>query len=163
MQQRYMDDCICTDCDNFLEKAALTYPPDLAIKKTNAQDNKASFLDLNIELDKGDIKLSVYNKTDDFPFRVVKYCSEDSNVSGKIGYDLFYCQLIRFGRICNSAKAFETRVIDCFFELIKNGFDRDKLIETFFRFSKKNSTTITRVGFYHKADIYGFAARNFLR
>ena len=47
-------------------------------------------------------KLQVYDKRDDFSFKIVQYPSTESNVPSEQIYNIFASQLIRYIRVCNN-------------------------------------------------------------
>ena len=120
------------------------------------------FLDINVNIEEK-LRLSVYDKTDDFPFNVVKYGFADSSVHTKIGIGVFYSQLIRFARISSDVRDFEQRVSDIFYGLLRHGYCRSALLSKFFRFVTNNQDLLYKFGFWCKRDIVLFVTRVFER
>ena len=63
--------------DSAIEKI---YPSTLTLKETNLSDHRAAYLDRQLEIDKVKLVMSLYDKRDDFPFRVQNYPHLVSNV-----------------------------------------------------------------------------------
>ena len=49
------------------------YPSALTLKETNLSDHHVAYLDRQLETEKGKLVISLYDKQDDFPFRVQNY------------------------------------------------------------------------------------------
>ncbi len=64
---RYVDDKNTPNIKHFANIDKQIYPPDLTLDKTTDNEFKDSFLDLDIEVEDGQFKVGIYNKTDDFP------------------------------------------------------------------------------------------------
>jgi len=146
-----------------MDQAKNIYPTELPLKRTNDSSTKfASFLDINIGIENG-LKLSVYNKTDDFPFKVVRYCFADSNVHVNVGLGTFYSQLLRYARIANHLQDFERRVLDMFLEFLEHGYARVRLITKFFHFTHKFRALLVKLGLSRDCEIIAFVNRVFCR
>ena len=77
---RYIDDLLVLNYPDFNNFARAVYPNELDLKKTNTYDNTVNFLDICINITGNGLKITLYDKTDDFNFRVIKYGFADSNV-----------------------------------------------------------------------------------
>ncbi len=161
--QRYIDDILVANCNNFMQIASTIYPPDLPLKRTNELHEKVDFLDLSISIKDGSPVTSVYDKTDDFPFRVVKYGFADSNVHSRVGLCTFYSQLVRFARLSDESSDFEGRVLDMFLEFIKHNYQRESLICKFFQFVNKYRALLYKFDLCSKADVCTFVQKVFSR
>ena len=75
------------------------------LKQTNKSAFATEVLDLGIKINKGQFFLSIYDKTDDFQFKVRKFPDLDSNVHFSRTHDLVHEVLGRFrsARIKNSS------------------------------------------------------------
>ena len=67
---RYLDDIFTIDNPEFEKHISDIYPAELQLNKANTSDKETSFLDLNIKVIGSDIHTSVYDKRDDFGFRL---------------------------------------------------------------------------------------------
>ncbi|MCP3684577.1 MAG: hypothetical protein GY861_18070, partial [bacterium] len=97
---RYIDDIFVANFLQFLALASRIYGNDLHLDVTS-NGQSCNFLDLHIELMPNHRLplISVYNKTDAFPFKVNRYTYPDSMISNKVHSTVIITQLIRFARI----------------------------------------------------------------
>ena len=107
---RYIDDVTpINDSRTFFENIDRIYPNDLILTKENIGSNKATVLDLDINITNNKFDINIYDKTDTFNFEVVKYPSIQSNIPNKCLYTVFYSQAVRYLKICNKNEFF----LDC--------------------------------------------------
>ena len=125
---RYIDDLLCVNCSNFSDIAKQIYPDSLPLttSSSTSSDSKCDFLDLTLSL--SPFSISVYNKTDDFNFDVLRYVHNDSNVASSLGYNVFIAQIIRFSRICTDFSDFKNKSQDLFSIFLTHGFAKSQLI-----------------------------------
>ena len=57
----------------FAEFLPLIYPPELEVKETTDTASSASFLDLYLEFDSGQLITKIYDKRDDFNFKIINF------------------------------------------------------------------------------------------
>ena len=158
--RRYIDDILCFNHPGFLEIAANIYPPSLLLELTSAQ-NKATFLDSAVEINSENSRLLVriYNKTDDFNFKVVRYISVASYISLNVGYNVFYGELIRFGRITNLKCEFIQKTAKLLKEFAKKGYTQEKLFEKINQYFKMFSSSLGKFGVYTLKDQWDIIAK----
>ena len=78
---RFIDDLmILNDNGEFEKFIAEIYPPELVLKKENTTDNKATFLDLQVEIYNGQFDYQLYDKRNAFPFYIVRFPYKCSNI-----------------------------------------------------------------------------------
>ena len=98
------------------------YQPRLILKKENATDWETHFLDLVLTLNDGRIKLSLYDKRDEFPFEM-----SFPDLSGGVHFSrsrgVIVGQLQRFGKANDLYPAFRQRAQN----LTRRLFDRRRL------------------------------------
>ena len=93
---RYIDDLFSVNSDSFEEYISSIYPSELECKDTMAS-NEVCYLDTRIK--QGDDSTpyhSVYDKRDDFDFRIVNFPHMDSNIPTNPAYGIHISQLVRF-------------------------------------------------------------------
>ena len=66
----------------------------------------ATVLDLDIKIVDNVFDVSVYDKTNNFSFKVVKFPSLLSNIPDTILYNVYFSQVIRYLNICNTSSNF---------------------------------------------------------
>ena len=88
------------------------YPPELEIKETTCTETTctASFLDLHLEFDSsGKLSTKIYDKRDDFDFKIINFPYLCSNISTSPAYGVYISQLIRYARACTNYSDFLER------------------------------------------------------
>ena len=68
----------------------LIYPPELEIKETTDTASSASFLDLYLEFDDScQISTKIYDKRDDFNFKIINFPNMCSNIPDYPAYGVY--------------------------------------------------------------------------
>ncbi len=145
-----------------MEAAKEIYAAELILNQTNANTKEAVFLDLKIVAAETR-QFRIFNKMDEFPFKVVRYGFSDSNVHSSMGANIFFSQLTRFIRITNRLKDFEGRVSEMFQNFIVHGYERSKLQSKFLLFVQKNKPRLSWLGASSNLEIMQLVDRIFLR
>jgi hypothetical protein len=71
----------------------------LEIKETTDTASSASFLDLYLEFDdSGQLSTKIYNKRDDFNFKIINFQNMCSNIAASPAYGVYISQLICYAR-----------------------------------------------------------------
>ncbi len=157
---RYIDDLITVnniDVRNF--DFSKIYPKELVLKQTNESVGATEFLDLGIKINNGQFFLSIYDKTDDFQFKVRKSPDLDSNVHFSRTHDLIHESLGRFS-VCSHKEQFFQRASKKIGQLIDNDFNSSILRRRIYKFArnhpellrkyKLDSDTFVQACFEHK-------------
>ena len=77
----YIDDVLSINNSKFAEFLPLIYPPELEVKETTDTASSASFLDLYLEFDdSGQLGTQIYDKRDDFNFKIINFPNMCSNI-----------------------------------------------------------------------------------
>ena len=93
---RYIDDVLSINNSRFAEFLPLIYPPKLEVKETTDTASSASFLDLYLEFDdSGQLSTKIYDKRDDFNFKIINFPNMCSNIPASPAYGAYISQLIR--------------------------------------------------------------------
>jgi hypothetical protein len=88
----------------------LIYPPELEIKETTDTASSASFLDLYLEFDdSGQLSTNIYDKRDDFNFKIINVPHMCSNIPASPVYGVYISQLIRYARVSSNYSDFLKR------------------------------------------------------
>ena len=75
-------------------------PKELEIKDTTDTVKSSSYLDLHLEIDgKGKLLTKLYDKRDDFSYRIVNFPFTYGNIPSAPAYGVFTSQLIRCDRL----------------------------------------------------------------
>ena len=94
-------------------------------------DISAAFLDLDLSINNGIVSSKIYDKRDDFNFKIVNYPHLDGDVPRATSYGVYISQLIRFDRACSFVEDFSDRNRVITEKLLKQGYRYDKLRKTF--------------------------------
>jgi hypothetical protein len=75
----------------------LIYPSELEVKETTDAASSASFLDLSLEFDdSGQLSTKIYDKRDDFNFKIINFPNMCSNIPASPAYGLYISKLYRW-------------------------------------------------------------------
>ena len=124
---RYIDDLLAIDDGEGVArywKEIYARAPGLVLKKENDEDWRTHFLDLNLVLNDGKIKLSLYDKRDDFPFQVRTFPDLSGNIHGGRAHGVLVGQLDRFAKANDHYSGFSKRAKALTAQLEKQGFNR---------------------------------------
>ena len=93
---RYIIDVLSINNPDFENYLGQMYPAELDIKDTTESNISSSYLDflLSIESD-GQLRISLYDKRDDFNFHITNFPFLSSNIPSSPTYGVFISQLIR--------------------------------------------------------------------
>ncbi len=159
---RYIDDLVIINCADFLVIARNIYPASLTLEETSTPD-RAPFLDLDLQLRGDQVVHSVYNKTDNFNFNVIRYGFADSNVHTTVTLRVFYGEIIRFSRLCSDLFHFESRLVELVQVFLTHGFCRSSLVQQFCKFTVNYHIALARLGIVDRIQIAALTARLFQR
>ena len=145
---RYIDDLLSVNNENFGNYISDIYPSDLELKDTTLTSNEVCFLDTRTK--NGDSNtpfyLSVYDKRDDFSFRIVNFPHMDSNIPDNPAYGVYISQLVRYVRICTSKLDFIHRFRRLSLHLLHQGSKSTQLRKSFTEFFKRLGAIIEKYG-----------------
>ena len=100
---RYIDDLFSINNVDFGNYISAIYPPELQLTDTSTSSTEVCYLDTHIKT--GDrttpFRISIYDKRDDFTFRIVNFPHMDSNIPANPAYGVYvtgqiYIQVIFF-------------------------------------------------------------------
>ena len=127
---RYIDDVLSINNSRFAEFLPLIYPPELEVKETTDTASSASFLDLYLEFDDSDqISTKMYDKRDDFNFKVINVPNMCSNMPVSPAYCVYISQLIRYARAGSNYSDFLKRHLHLRNRLLDQGYKRFALFD----------------------------------
>jgi len=162
---RYVDD-FCTFStltdQEIIQITKTIYPPELNLELTVIRQNESVFLDTHILLTGNNINIKVYNKTDAFPFPVIRYCCSGSMVHTSLGYKVFYGELHRFAIICTTYENFQAVVRETVKTFIKNGYHKSELTQKLFQFCVRNQQYAIKFGIQSQQNELIFTLQTFL-
>ena len=121
----------------FFSFMLIRYILSLVLNKENSCNDAAHVLDLNITINDGLFDISLYDKREDFPFDIVQFISNCSNMPSSISFGVFGSQLIRYFRIINSFEHFKDRVSKLCEAFINLGYNKKLMKSKFLHISSK--------------------------
>ena len=90
--------------------------------------------------------ISIYDKRDDFTFRIVNFPHMDSNIPANPAYGVYISQLVRYARICTSKVDFMNRLRGLSLRLRQQGFLTNLLQRTFTKFFHRHGLIVVKYG-----------------
>jgi hypothetical protein len=113
----------------------LIYPPELEIKETTDTASFASFLDLYLKFDdRGQLSIKIYDKRDDFNFKIINFPNICSNIPASPAYGVYISQLIRYTRASSNYSDFLKRHLYLRNKLLAQGYEKIRLIRSLKKF-----------------------------
>ena len=91
-------------------------------------------------------RISIYDKRDDFTFRIVNFPHMDSNIPANPAYGVYISQLVRYARICTSKVDFVNRLRGLSLRLQQQGFLTNLLQRTFTKFFNRHGLIVMKYG-----------------
>jgi hypothetical protein len=120
---RYIDDVLSINNSRFSEFLPLIYPPELEVKETTDTASSASFLELYLEFDdSGQLSTKIYDKRDDFNFKIINFPNMCSNIPASPAYGVYISQLIRYARANSNYSDFLKRHLHLRNRLLDQGY-----------------------------------------
>lgn len=132
---RYIGDIlfIGQDLKKILENTKNMYHSSLTLTQTNPTTISCDFLDLTILIRDRKLTTKMYNKTDAFDFKVLKYPQFSSNIHSSIICSTIAGEIVRIERSCSEFDTFDIRMKDLFKNLIENGYSTVFIKKQFFK------------------------------
>ena len=152
---RYLDDItIINDNETFVKEIENIYDTALTLVKVNQNHLNADVLDISITIKDRQFISSLYDKRNDFNFKVNRLPASDSNISTQTMYNVFLSQLIRFGRICSTKELFIINCQNLIKFLREKNYSTRRLRETFLTFLRKNNTITQKFEISNHIDLW---------
>ena len=134
---RYIDDLlILNDNGNFANIYTDIYPDVMELKSTGSSAQHVSFLDMDIKALGNRFKYTLYDKRNDFGFKVISLPNLSGNIPINQAYGTFYSQIVRIFNANNTSDLFINNIKTLIDKLCKQGFNRRILFVYLDRFIK---------------------------
>ena len=117
------------------------YPIELELGRENENDQCASFLDLDINIENNKFVIGLFDKRDGFPFSIVRmpFCS--SNMPSSIFYASVGAEVLRIARATSNSDKFLISVNTLISRMIMQGAKRSRTINTLLKtFGRHNKS-----------------------
>ena len=128
---RYVDDLGTLNYLHFDKLIPKIYPSDLKMERSGNDNKNVNYLDVNIQVGDDGVSTRVYNKLDEFNFPIVMFTFPNGNIPVKIGYNVFYSQVLRYSNIYSHVSSFISAVNKLYNLLINRSYDYTKLQREF--------------------------------
>ena len=123
---RYIDDLLTLNDDNEFERSSLDiYPPELVLKRENANNNHATFLDMDIKISNNTFDYKLYDKRNSFDFYIVCFPYLCSNMPSKMFYSCLSAEILRICRSSVHYNSFISAVNPFLKRMTRQGAKRD--------------------------------------
>lgn len=129
---RYIDDLIMFNNNGLMDEYKYKiYPKELILNKENKNDQICNFLDIHMNIMNHKIITSIYDKRDDFNFKVNSFPNLSGNIHSVRTHGVIISQLLRYAKVClkvedfiNRSKIMITTLLNQFFKvpLLKQKF-----------------------------------------
>ena len=142
---RYLDDILNINNVYFDNMVSQIYPLELQLNKANTSDTEAAFLDLHLTISNDIVSTKIYDKRDDFEFKIVTFQFLDVDVPCSTSYGVYISQLIRFARASSYINDFTNRNKLLTQKLLKQGYGYHKrFCQTFSNFYRQYYDLISK-------------------
>jgi hypothetical protein len=157
---RYQDDILTVNYDTLLNMYTKIYPDELELEGDSAENGlQVAYLDTRLTVNLQHISRGLYDKRDDFNFKINSLFHNGSNVRASLINNVIYAQLIRICKICNNHCEFTNALLRLKGQVIKNNYDtslitkglkklghnRFELLHKFLDKCESRSTTINNI------------------
>ena len=140
---RFIDDLLVFNDKGLFDKAIQTiYPVELQLVPTHLVNNRVNFLDMTLVVDNRKIKTYLYDKRNDFGFKVVSMPHFYSNTPNNSLIGTFVSQLARYVDINSEYDKFLGDSVALKHKLIHQGYPAKLLNKGIHNFLAKNSYKI---------------------
>ena len=128
---RFIDDIgILNNIGILVKEKEKIYPAELVLNVENQDDNHATFLDIEVDVEGDQFKTKTYDKRENYKFEIVNYPDLSGNIPHGAAYGVYTSQVISYARECNKADDFKERIKLLTSKLIKKGFTINRLKNT---------------------------------
>ena len=107
---QFIDDLATLNNDGYLHQCKDgIFPKELVLNQENKEDNRATFLDLEVHIDDGKFYTKTYDKQEAFNLDFVDYPDLVGNIPERSVCGIYISQVIYYDKICNQTKDFTTK------------------------------------------------------
>ena len=145
---RYIDDLLMFNNDGLMDSYKhKIYPKELLLNKENKDDKMCNFLDIKMNIMNDMIVTSIYDKKDDFNFKVNSFPNLSGNIHHTNTHGVIISQLLRYSKVCLKVEDFTNRSKIMVDKLLNQCFNLSILKSKFSNFYDK---------YYHVIDKYKY-------
>ena len=137
----YLDDILNINNVYFQNMKSQIYRSELQLNKAYTSDTKAAFFAFHLSISNDIVSTKIYDKRDDFEFKIVNFPFLDGDVPRSTSYGVYISQLIRFARAFSYVTDFNTRNKLLTQKLLKHRYH--KICKTFSKFYRQQYDLIS--------------------
>jgi thymidylate synthase ThyX len=142
---RFIDDLSSVNNPLFEDAIKEIYPRSLTVNRENSDSNlNANYLDITISIKDKKFITNIYDKRDDFNFKINSFPHASSKIHLNSTAHVYYAQLIRIAYICSDVNDFHIKHKKLVEKLLDNGFSRKKLIKILKKFFHSNTDLLKK-------------------
>ncbi len=141
---RFIDDeCNLNDGGEFGRSFHHIYPNDLELKCEH-QGSHATFLDLEINISDGIFVYKLFDKRDNFPFRIVRMPELSGNIPSHVFYGSVMSEFLRISRCTLLYSDFLPSAINLYKRMISQGGSKTKIFNQISKAINRHSSSFTK-------------------
>jgi hypothetical protein len=123
---RYIDDLATFNNDGWMERVCEEIYGEMKLNRESEDSGKAAhFLEVDMTVENGYIHTQLYDKRDDFGFKVVTFPTFPTNIPVGSAHGLLIAQVVRYATVCDSLAIFHSRVQTLTHKLLLKGYHKD--------------------------------------
>ena len=110
--------------------------------KNSKCDKNASYLDLQLGVVSHEIVTSLYDKRDDFPFKIVNFPDLSGNIPSDGSYGVFITQTLRYAKACAKYTHFMDRTLLLKKQLVQQHFEPTVIDRKFQKWMERSEKAV---------------------
>ena len=99
----------------------------------------ASYLDLKLDVTNKEIVKSLYDKRDDFPFKIVNFPNLSGNIPQNGSYGVLIAQTLRYAKACSKYTDFIKRTLILKKQLVRQNFKSHTLDRKLLKWMRRSN------------------------
>ena len=144
---RFIDDLLTINDGGIFDKVwNQIYPPELELKHENKKSSEVSFLDLQMEVEEGRLRTSLYDKRDGFNFEIVRMPFLESCIPDRIFYATIMSEVLRIARATTHLENFKNTTNVLLRRMKKQGADERRTYMQMRKMMRKHCTVFQKFG-----------------
>lgn len=113
---------------DFQDILRIIYKDILELKKTISDKFTCDYLDITLKVINNKIETVLYNKTDSFKFKVIRFRHASSAISNKVKSAVILTETLRTAHACSKLNYFIDKIVELKNMLLSNGYSEDLVI-----------------------------------
>ena len=127
------------DKGHFNDNHVNIYPDVLTLNKTNTSDIDTNYLDMNISIINNKFEYKLYDKRNDFDFKVISLPNLKSNIPINASHSVIYSQIVRYFNATNNLSEFLNSVDNLKSKMVCQNFSKRGVIKQINKFMSRKA------------------------